>query len=1028
MADQRITQLDALPKAGVAATDVLPIADISASQTKKVTAKDLVDAGLDLVDAGSIDLGKLDQTSTTKLGSDAIATGAITAAKLAADSSIVVDTTAPVSNNFEGRGYFNSTTGILQVYSAGAYANVFAGVGTGAVGTTELANGAVITAKINAAGLGTAALADDAVTTAKIADDAVTADQLATNSVTSDAIAANAVDTAEIADNAVTYAKVQNVTATDRLLGRSSAGAGDIEEIACTAAGRALLDDADAAAQRTTLGLGTIATANSITASELADDAVTAAKLADESSVDLVTSLPGSGAFVGQLALLTTDNTLYCWSGATWSSVKGAGSINAVAGDTSGIVNIAVSTSSGTATLTTSLDNTASAAQFLAGPAANAGAVAYRTITGADLPLPTTSDRGGVAINGEGLRLDGSVLEIDNDVTANVTYGLVTYNAKGLVTAGRTIISSDLPVATSVSKGAVIPGTGLSVDGSGNLNHSNSATPGTYTKVTIDSQGHVASGGILLDSDLPNHSAALLTTGTLDVARIGTSTITGGKLANFAVSKIGDTTPTADHIGQFFFNPLSRDLFLWDGNVYQPIGISVGEIVFAGTFDASAGGGTGLVASVTAEGTAIGLVAGQALPAAAQANSRYYLVVSEAGTITSGNAPQVSLSPPDIILSNGSSWTEIDVSQTISAQIASNVGFTPAGDISATNVQAAIEELDTEKLAKAGGTVTGNLLIGTAGTFSFEGASDNAFETTLAVTDPTADRTITFPDASGNIVLSGSIANSDISASAAIAFSKLAALTSGNILVGNGSNVATSVAVTGDVTISNAGVTAIASGVIVDADISGTAEIAVSKLANGTTRQLLQTDIAGTGVEWTGSIDLPGTLDVTGAVTFDSTVYIAGALTLEGTTADAHELTFACEPTADRTVTLPDATTTLAGLSVAQSYTAQQRGAISALTDGATITPDFSLANNFSVTLGGNRTLANPTNLTAGASGCIWITQDGTGSRTLAYGSQWDFTGGTAPTLTTTAGARDCLVYSVQSSTQITATLITNLS
>lgn len=53
--------------------------------------------------------------------------------------------------------------------------------------------------------------------------------------------------------DAVTYAKLQNVSATDRLLGRSSAGAGDVEEITCTAAGRALLDDVDAAAQRVTL-------------------------------------------------------------------------------------------------------------------------------------------------------------------------------------------------------------------------------------------------------------------------------------------------------------------------------------------------------------------------------------------------------------------------------------------------------------------------------------------------------------------------------------------------------------------------------------------------------------------------------------------------------------------------------------------------------------------------------------------------------------------------------------------------------
>jgi hypothetical protein len=67
-------------------------------------------------------------------------------------------------------------------------------------------------------------------------------------------------NTTTISNDAVTYAKMQNVSATDKVLGRSSAGSGDIEEITCTAAGRALLDDADAAAQRTTLGLGTLAT------------------------------------------------------------------------------------------------------------------------------------------------------------------------------------------------------------------------------------------------------------------------------------------------------------------------------------------------------------------------------------------------------------------------------------------------------------------------------------------------------------------------------------------------------------------------------------------------------------------------------------------------------------------------------------------------------------------------------------------------------------------------------------------------
>ena len=68
---------------------------------------------------------------------------------------------------------------------------------------------------------------------------------------------ATGLPTAGLVNDAVTYAKIQNVSATDKVLGRSTAGAGDVEEIACTAAGRALLDDADAAAQLTTLGLST---------------------------------------------------------------------------------------------------------------------------------------------------------------------------------------------------------------------------------------------------------------------------------------------------------------------------------------------------------------------------------------------------------------------------------------------------------------------------------------------------------------------------------------------------------------------------------------------------------------------------------------------------------------------------------------------------------------------------------------------------------------------------------------------------
>lgn len=88
--------------------------------------------------------------------------------------------------------------------------------------------------------------------------------------------------------------------------------------------------------------------------------------------------------------------------------------------------------------------------------------------------------------------------------------------------------------------------------------------------------------------------------------------------------------------------------------------------------------------------------------------------------------------------------------------------------------------------------------------------------------------------------------------------------------------------ITGDVVISGSGVSSIVEGSIVDSDISPTAEIAVSKLADGSARQLLQTDAAGAGVEWTSNVDVPGTLDVTGVSTFDTKIRIGTSGTAIG--------------------------------------------------------------------------------------------------------------------------------------------------
>lgn len=92
-----------------------------------------------------------------------------------------------------------------------------------------------------------------------------------------------------------------------------------------------------------------------------------------------------------------------------------------------------------------------------------------------------------------------------------------------------------------------------------------------------------------------------------------------------------------------------------------------------------------------------------------------------------------------------------------------------------------------------------------------------------------------------------------------------------------------------------------------------------------------------------------------------------------------------------------------------------------ALVDGATITPDFAAGRNFTVTLGGNRALANPSNQVAGQSGVIIVKQDATGSRTLSWGSAFKFAGG-APTLSTAANSVDSVTYYVEAAGTIRCT------
>ena len=101
---------------------------------------------------------------------------------------------------------------------------------------------------------------------------------------------------------------------------------------------------------------------------------------------------------------------------------------------------------------------------------------------------------------------------------------------------------------------------------------------------------------------------------------------------------------------------------------------------------------------------------------------------------------------------------------------------------------------------------------------------------------------------------------------------------------------------------------------------------------------------------------------------------------------------------------------------------------VTSLTDAASIAIDMGLGNNFAITLAGNRTLSAPTNVTPGQTGYIYVAQDGTGSRTLAFNSAYIFVSGTAPTMSTDANAIDLLVYNAKTTTAITAVVVKALA
>jgi hypothetical protein len=237
----------------------------------------------------------------------------------------------------------------------------------------------------------------------------------------------------------------------------------------------------------------------------------------------------------------------------------------------------------------------------------------------------------------------------------------------------------------------------------------------------------------------------------------------------------------------------------------------------------------------------VGASAPNAVPAGSAGNSTGELWVNNSATIHGLNyytgSAFVNLTPSGTatvaglveLATNAETQTGTDTVRAVTpsglqSKVSDSTSTTSSTTIASSTAVKAAYDLANAALPKAGGRVTGNLEIGPAGSLSFEGSSDDSFETTLAVVNPTADRTITLPNTTGTVITTGdsgtvtsamiadlSIVNADINASAAIALSKLA-----------------TGALPTAITVASAN---IVNGTIVNADINASAAIVDTKLA-----------------------------------------------------------------------------------------------------------------------------------------------------------------------------------------------------
>ena len=528
MADKRISELNPIDATQVAAVDPIAISDLSASETKKITAQALANAVNRLASDGSIDPDKIDWPSgdaneidgemiiVNSMPGDRLEDGTLPGSKIE-DDGIGEDQLADEcvdTNHIKPGAVTGGVAGVSRIAADTITADNLA---ANCVGSSELADNSVDTAAIQLA-----AVTGGAAATSRIAANTITADNLAENSVGNSELGTDAVETINVLNESITADKLSSDSVTnDKILDDTieNSKLKDIETdaIADSAVTETKLANNSVATSKikagaVTGGVGGKIAADTITANEIAPNAINASELNDN-SVDTAALQPISVTEpkLGSSSVSTrtlqddsvtnpklADNCINSWNYIDGSIDEEHYATDSVSGRAIGPLQVG----------TTHLNTDAVTAPKIADNAVRSEHIlSGEVITDSLADDCVTPAKLGVVCH-RGLEQDpGGLIGLDHEITPG-TYAGIDYDQYGRITNVTTgdIPATDLPVATSTTIGAIsVPlQSGLSVDGAGAIDHITLVSPGSGVRVTVDEHGHVTDlRNDLLPTDIP---------------------------------------------------------------------------------------------------------------------------------------------------------------------------------------------------------------------------------------------------------------------------------------------------------------------------------------------------------------------------------------------------------------------------------------------------------------------------------------------------------------------------------------------